>query len=88
MSFAGGEGRGREEGSPVSVFGDTDREDPGVQRGLLPSGVAVTGACGPPPMSPLGSDVLGLSRRVSRVRVRRGRDPLRAGTPRHLAFYL
>lgn len=52
MSFAGGEGRGREEGSPVSVFGAQIEKIQESMGPSPPSGVAVTGACGPPPMSP------------------------------------
>lgn len=47
-------GRGPREGGGIARFRfrSTDREDPGVNGAFPPSGVAVTGACGPPPMSP------------------------------------
>lgn len=68
-------------------FRSTGREDPG-DNGASPPGVAMTGACGPPPMNPSGPRV-----RFSRAFTRShtcggGRGPLGAGTPRQQPLFI
>jgi len=87
VSFAGGGGPRGGEGIARFRFRSTGREDPG-DNGASPPGVAMTGACGPPPMNPSGPRVR-FSRAFTHVQERkRPRGPLRAGTPRQQPLFI